>query len=48
VGDTYKAVDLHESGMLRVAERSISGPGPGQVKSPISQEIKQHPRGFLG
>ena len=48
VGDTYKAVELHESGMLRVAERSISEPGPGQVMSPISQEIKQHPRGFLG
>ena len=46
--DTYKAVELHEPGRLRVAERSISEPGPGQVKSPMSQAIKQHPRGSLG
>jgi Family of unknown function (DUF6130) len=48
VRDTYKAVELHEPGRLWVAEWSVSEPGTGEVKSPISQEIKQHPRGFLG
>ena len=48
MGVTYKAVELHESGMLRVAELSTSEPGTGQIKSPISHAIKQHPQGFLG
>jgi len=31
VRDTYKAVEVHEAGRLRIVERSISEPGAGQV-----------------
>ena len=30
--DTYKAVEVYESGRLRIVERSISEPGAGQVR----------------
>ena len=30
--DTYKAVEVYESGRLRVVERSISEPSAGQVR----------------
>src|SRR6201981_1851674 len=30
--DTYKAVEVYEPGMLRVVERTIPEPGPGQVR----------------
>jgi D-arabinose 1-dehydrogenase-like Zn-dependent alcohol dehydrogenase len=32
VRDTYKAVEVYESGRLRIVERSISEPGAGQVR----------------
>ena len=30
--DTYKAVEVYEPGKLRVVERPVAEPGPGQVR----------------